>query len=74
MLAGITLSISYTLDLPVEIKVIRDALRHYAGINAICHRIDLIDEALSVAQQKVLDVAVAAILYNHHQFTCNTHT
>lgn len=62
------------LDLPVQIKIIRDTLRHYAGINAISYRIDLIDEALSVAQQKVLDVAVTAILYNHHQFTCKIRT
>lgn len=58
----------------MQIKIIRDTLRHYAGINAISDRIDLIDEALSVAQQKVLDVAVTAILYNHHQFTYRIRT
>lgn len=73
MLAGIIKgSNSNKLDLPVEIKTIRDALRRYSRIDAIINRIDLINEALSISQQEVLNVSKAAILYNHHQFTCKS--
>lgn len=60
-------SISCRLNLPMQIRVI--ASRH-SGINAIVDGIDLINEIFSIAQQKTLDIAEAAILYNHHQFTC----
>lgn len=56
----------------MEIKIIRDALRHYCRIDAIISRIDLINEAFSISQQEVLNVSEAAILYNHHQFTCKS--